>query len=170
LRSQEIVMSFQQIVSIGLGRHFSRAVPAMLALGMLSGAPAQAAAPTEDAAKLTALDHAMQKSVVDRDAEAFASFLTDDYILITSSSKRLGKADVVEGIDSPNEVMTVNASTIVDIRVHGDTALVIADLHQVGKQKDEAFDYWVRYTDTWVRDKDSWLCISGHASRLTAPH
>lgn len=137
-------------------------------LSALSFAPgfAAAALPTDDAAVLAALDHAMQKSVVDRDPVAFASFLTDDYVLVVSTSRMATKAEVVAEIDSPDGRMDINDSTDLRIRVHGDTALVIADLHQVGRNGDTPFDYWVRYTDTWIRTADGWKCVSGHATRL----
>jgi ketosteroid isomerase-like protein len=132
----------------------------------LSGTASSAAPATDDVAVLTELDRAMQQAVVDRDPVAFGAFLTDDYILVVSNSRLVRKPEVVADIDSPDGRMDVNASTIVDVRVHGDTALVIADLHQVGRHGDAPFDYRVRYTDTWVRTAAGWKCISGHATRL----
>lgn len=161
---------FQKIIGAGTGRRIGRVILPVLALGMLGNVSAQPVSKQDDAAKLGILDHAMQRAVVDRDARAFASFLTDDYVLITSSSKRIGKSEVVASITVADGEMTVNDSSNLDIRVHGDTAIVIADLHQVGSQNGAAFDYWVRYTDTWIRTKGRWLCVSGHASRLAAPH
>jgi ketosteroid isomerase-like protein len=119
-----------------------------------------------DAEVLAQLDRAMQRAVVDRDPVAFAGFLTDDYVLVVSNSRMADKALVVAEIDSPAGRMDVNDSTILDVRVHGDTAIVIADLHQVGRHGDAPFDYWVRYTDTWIRTPAGWKCLSGHATRL----
>lgn len=136
-------------------------------LSVLAVAPGfSAAADANDAATLAALDHAMQKAVVDRDPAAFADFLTDDYVLVVSTSRMATKAEVVAEIDAPGTRMEVNDSTDLRIRVHGDTALVIADLHQVGRHHDQPFDYWVRYTDTWIRTPGGWKCASGHATRL----
>jgi uncharacterized protein (TIGR02246 family) len=157
---------FQKFVRAATRRRLSRAILPLLAIGMLSNVSAAPETITDDAARLSTLDHAMQRAVVDRDAKAFASFLTDDYVLITSSSKRIGKADVVAAITAADAVMTVNDSSNLDVRIHGDTALVIADLHQVGSQNGKPFDYWVRYTDTWIRQNGTWLCVSGHASLL----
>ena len=140
---------------------------AVLAAALALSAAASSAAPAaDDVAVLTELDRAMQQAVVDRDPVAFGAFLTDDYVLVVSNSRLVRKPEVVADIDSPDGRMDVNASTIVDVRVHGDTALVIADLHQVGRNGDKPFDYWVRYTDTWVRTGGGWKCISGHATRL----
>jgi ketosteroid isomerase-like protein len=139
---------------------------ALLAAALACSGSAAASA-ASDETTLATLDRAMQKAVVDRDPVAFADFLTDDYVLVVSNSRMVDKAGVVAGIDSPDGVMTVNDSHDLRIRVHGDTAMVIADLHQVGRNGDTPFDYWVRYTDTWIRTRAGWKCLSGHATRLT---
>jgi ketosteroid isomerase-like protein len=146
---------------------FFRRYPAVLAAALACVGGASAASPvTDDATVLAQLDRAMQRAVVDRDPIAFADFLTDDYVLVVSNSRLVDKAGVVAEIDSPDGVMTVNDSHDLRIRVHGDTAMVIADLHQVGRNGDTPFDYWVRYTDTWIRTPAGWKCLSGHATRL----
>ena len=144
-------------------RTVSRRAVLAAALALASGSAALA---SSDEAELARLDRAMQRAVVDRDPVAFAAFLTDDYVLVVSNSRMVDKAAVVAEIDSPDGRMDVNDSHDLRIRVHGDTAMVIADLHQVGRNGDTPFDYWVRYTDTWVRTPAGWKCMSGHATRL----
>jgi ketosteroid isomerase-like protein len=144
--------------------YFRRAAVLSAALAL---APCAASAAVDaDHAELARLDRAMQRAVVDRDPVAFADFLTDDYVLVVSTSRLVDKAGVVAEIDSPDGRMDVNDSHDLRIRVHGDTAMVIADLHQVGRNGDTPFDYWVRYTDTWIRTAEGWKCLSGHATRL----
>lgn len=116
--------------------------------------------------ELTELDRAMQQAVVDRDPVAFGSFLTDDYVLVVSNSKMYGKADVVADITEPGTKFSLNESSNLQIRVHGDIAMVIADLHQVFVRDGAPFDYWVRFTDTWILQDGRWLCLSGHATLL----
>ena len=116
--------------------------------------------------ELTRLDRAMQQAVVDRDPVAFGSFLTDDYVLVVSSSKIYGKSEVVADITNPDTLFSKNESSNLHIRVHKDTAMVIADLHQVFVRGGKPFDYWVRFTDTWIKVNGKWLCLSGHATLL----
>lgn len=130
---------------------------------MLIGTSAQAETVEE---QLTRLDGAMQQAVVDRDPVAFGSFLTEDYVLVVSNSNTYGKAKVVADITAADTLFSVNESSNLHIRVHGNTAMVIADLHQVFTRNGEAFDYWVRFTDTWIMQDGRWLCLSGHATLL----
>jgi ketosteroid isomerase-like protein len=116
--------------------------------------------------ELTRLDRAMQQAVVDRDPVAFGSFLTEDYALVVSTSKMYGKSEVVADITNPDTLFSKNESSNLHIRVHKDTAMVIADLHQVFVRGGKPFDYWVRFTDTWIKVNGKWLCLSGHATLL----
>jgi len=138
-------------------------INAVIATGILATGSLQAKSIEQE---LTELDRAMQRAVVDRDAVAFGSFLTEDYILVVSSSKMYGKADVVADITAPNTKFSLNESSNLQIRVHGETAMVIADLHQMFVRDGEPFDYWVRFTDTWILKDGRWLCWSGHATLL----
>jgi ketosteroid isomerase-like protein len=126
----------------------------------------RAAEAKDETTQLIALDRAKQRAVVDRDAKKFADFLTDDYILVTSSGKMYKKSDVVADITTPDYRFELNESSDWVVRVAGDTALVIASLHQKGTDHGKAFDYRVRYTDTWIRKKGVWRNISAHACRL----
>ena len=121
---------------------------------------------TAESQQLIALDKAMQRAVVDRDPVAFASFLTDDYVLVDSKGGMHGKAEVVAEITAKELKVEFNESSDVSVRIHGDTAVVIAVLQQRGHDHEKSYDVPVRFTDTWIRKGGKWLCLSGHASRL----
>jgi ketosteroid isomerase-like protein len=134
-----------------------------------AGTTCRAASRENDIAQLIALDRAMQRAVVDRDAKTFAGFFTDDYVLVSSSGRLYKKAEVVAEITSPDVHYEINESSDVSVRVQGDTGLVIASLHQKGIDHGKPFDYHLRYTDTWVRQGGAWRNISAHASMVRAP-
>lgn len=121
---------------------------------------------TAESQQLVALDKAMQRAVVDRDPAAFASFLTEDYVLVDSKGGMHGKAEVVAEITAKELKVELNESSDVSVRIHGDTAVVIAVLQQRGHDHGKPYDVPVRFTDTWIRKDGKWLCLSGHASRL----
>jgi uncharacterized protein (TIGR02246 family) len=145
----------------------ARFLVALLVVG--AGTVCRAASRDGDIAQLIALDRAMQRAVVDRDAKAFATFFTEDYVLVSTSGKLYKKADVVAEITSPDVHYDVNESSDVQVRVQGDTGLVIAALHQKGIDHGKPFDFHLRYTDTWVRQNGTWKNISAHASMVRAP-
>ena len=122
--------------------------------------------PQSAEAELIAADRAMQRAVVDRDAAAFAAFLADDYVLVDSRGALHDKADVLEQLADPEVQVALNEAHDHQIRLHGETAVVIAVLQQRGTDHGRAYDIPVRFTDVWVRRGEGWVCVSGHASRL----
>lgn len=138
-------------------------------IAVLPLAAETATSATDFAAQMEKLDHAMQRAFVTRDEKYLRELLTDDYLLITSSSKIVLKEEVLASVVDSTEVLEVNDSSDIQVRRHGDTAVVTAVLHQRGTSDGKPFDYWVRYTDTWVFEGGRWRYMSAHASRLASP-
>jgi ketosteroid isomerase-like protein len=138
--------------------------PGLMAL--MLGSTVQAATMTHDHAadELIRLDADFQRAVGAKDADAVAKFLTDDFILITGSSRILTKQELLKEVASATLKWELNASREVRVRIHGDAAVVTALLDQKGMDNNEPFDSPVRYTDTWIRENGTWRQISGHAS------
>ncbi len=118
----------------------------------------------DDIALLAALDRAMQKTFIDKDVETFKRLVAEDYTLVLSSGAMLDRSAVLADF-TPGVHYEINASEIVSIRTFGDTAIVIADLHQKGTDHGKAFEHRVRYTDTWHRENGQWRNVAAHVSR-----
>jgi ketosteroid isomerase-like protein len=146
----------------------------LVAWALLACLPARGEAPKPAGvasfeAEMEKLDHAMQRAFVVRDEKFLRGLLTDDYMLITSSSKILSKEEVLGSVVDPQQVLEVNDSSEIKVRRHGDAAVVTAVLHQRGTSQGKPFDYWVRYTDTWVLEGGHCRYVSAHASRYQPP-
>ncbi|HEU4662642.1 MAG TPA: nuclear transport factor 2 family protein [Dokdonella sp.] len=127
-----------------------------------------AAAPTGDAADIDALiatDKRMQRAFVDRDIAALREIFTDDYVLVLSSGVERTKAMILADVASPENRWEINETSGWAVRVHGDTAIVVATLHQKGTDHGHAFDSTVKFSDTYIRDHGRWRNVHAHASR-----
>ena len=127
-----------------------------------------AAAPSGDAAdiaELIATDKRMQRAFVERDLDALREIFTDDYVLVVSSGAERTKADILAEVASPENRWEINESSGWVVRVHGDTAIVVATLHQKGVDHGQPFDSNVKFSDTYIRDHGRWRNVHAHASR-----
>ncbi|HEY6942595.1 nuclear transport factor 2 family protein [Dokdonella sp.] len=127
-----------------------------------------AAAPSGDAADIAALiatDRRMQRAFVDRDLGALREIFTDDYVLVLSSGVERTKAMILADVASPANRWDVNETSGWVVRVHGDTAIVVATLHQKGTDHGKPFDSTVKFSDTYIRDQGCWRNVHAHASR-----
>jgi len=139
---------------------------ASLALLCAVASDAFAANPTSnDVDQLIATDKLMQRAFVDRDVAALDAIFTDDYVLVVSSGKERTKAMILADVASPDVRWEINETSGWVVRVHGDTAIVVATLHQKGVDHGEAFDSNVKFSDTYIRDNGVWRNVHAHASR-----
>lgn len=133
-------------------------------LAISFGAMASASAADDDIAQLIAIDKAMQRAFVDRDLATLERIFTEDYVLVVSSGRETSRAEVLANVASPEASWEINETSDWKVRVHGDTAIVIATLHQKGTDHGKAFDSNVKFSDTYVRENGTWRNFHAHAS------
>ena len=138
---------------------------AALAVTFAGILPHSATTAGDDVARLIAIDQRMQRAFVDRDLQALREIFTDDYILVVSSGEERNKEKVIAEVASPEVRWEVNESSGWVVRVHGDTAIVVANLHQKGVDHGKPFDSNVKFSDTYIRVGGSWRNVHAHASR-----
>ena len=138
---------------------------AAAALAVTCVLPHPATAADDDVARLIAIDQRMQRAFVDRDLQVLREIFTDDYILVVSSGEERDKEAVIAEVASPDMRWEVNESSGWAVRVHGDTAIVVANLHQKGVDHGKPFDSNVKFSDTYTRVGGIWRNVHAHASR-----
>jgi ketosteroid isomerase-like protein len=124
-----------------------------------------AAASVDETETLIGIDKKMQRAFVDRDLAALEQIFTDDYVLVVSSGEERNKAQILASVASPDTRWEVNETSDWKVRVHGDTAIVVATLHQKGVDHGKAFDSRVKFSDTYIRVEGTWRNVHAHASR-----
>jgi ketosteroid isomerase-like protein len=138
-----------------------------LAAAVAAAAPAPGAG-NGDVDQLISTDQRMQRAFVERDVATLDKIITDDYLLVASSGAERRKPAILAEVASPDVVYEINESSDWAVRVHGDTAIVVALLHQKGTDHGEPFDYSVRFSDTYVRENGAWRNVHAHATRVPA--
>jgi len=136
-----------------------------LALLSAAGCVAAANAASSDTEQLIATDKRMQRAFVDRDIATLNEIFTDDYVLVVSSGSERTKPMILAEVASADTRWEINESSGWAVRVHGDTAIVVATLHQKGVDHGEAFDSNVKFSDTYIRQHGAWRNVHAHASR-----
>lgn len=107
--------------------------------------------------------------------DAHASFWADDLIYTSSAGLRFGKADIMAGFDGPDAddssddepPAMVFSGEDVDIRIHGDMAIVAFKL--VGTPTDESTEEDVLYyfnTGTFMKRDGVWKVIAWQATKI----
>ncbi|MBA3882289.1 MAG: nuclear transport factor 2 family protein [Chthoniobacterales bacterium] len=101
------------------------------------------------------------------DAAAVNNFVADNYIGVTATGRFVNKAALLANIKKDKNVYESAANTRTDVRVHGDTAVIVGTTRQVGKDEaGKAFTYYYRWTDTWALRNGQWLCVASQSIQV----
>ena len=125
----------------------------------------EAGDPTEE---LLRLDKELSVATWTGDAVWFAENLSDDYVLVTPAGTVRTKRDVISELATPGMRMDPFDPIEVQVRVHGDSAIINGRMLQSFTLGRVRYTNDLRYTDVYVKKKGRWLLASGHASNVAA--
>ena len=93
--------------------------------------------------------------------------VADGYIGVTSNGRFVNKAGLLAEIKKDTNNYESAANVRMDVRVYGDTVVVVGTTRQSGKDAaGKAFTYNARWTDTWVFREAQWLCIGSQSAQV----
>ena len=139
----------------------------LVAASFLAAAPTFAAPPVQsDREVLLALEAKWNKAISDRDAAIAAEIISEDFRYIAPTGQVFDRNAVLKATGDPDYKIEPFKTEEVEVRVHGDTAVVTGRFTQVGSYKGEPSTVRMRYTDVYVRQGESWRAISAHSSLI----
>ena len=116
--------------------------------------------------ELVAVTHEWDRAMVENDAEAIARYMADDWVIVGSDGRVGDKATFLALVSSGALSHDVMESHDLDIRLHGDTAVVLARGISGGKYQGQPFREIERVSCVFVRTDGRWRCVLTHLSRL----
>jgi ketosteroid isomerase-like protein len=119
--------------------------------------------------ELISVSHAWDKAMVTNDADEVGAFMTDDWIIIGSDGNICDKATFLGLVKSGVLTHDGMESHDMNVRVFGDTAVVVGRGVSGGKYQGHPFHEVERVTCVFVRQKGQWRCVLTHLSRIAQP-
>lgn len=118
------------------------------------------------AEELIAVAHAWDRAMVANDAEAIGRYMADDWVIVGSDGRIGNKADFLALVRSGALTHDVMESSELDVRVYGETAVVLARGVSGGRFQGKPFRELERSSSLFVRRAGEWRCVLTHLSRL----
>lgn len=119
--------------------------------------------------ELIRVAHDWDRAMIANDADAIGRYMADDWTIVGSDGRVGGKADFLALVRSGALTHDVMTSEDFNVRVYGDTAVVIARGVSGGKYKGQAFREMERSSSVFVRQAGEWRCVLTHLSRIAQP-
>jgi ketosteroid isomerase-like protein len=113
-----------------------------------------------------AVTHEWDRAMVENDAEAIGQYMADDWVIVGSDGRVGDRATFLGLVRSGALSHDVMESHDLDIRLYGDTAVVLARGISGGKYQGRPFREIERVSCVFVRTGGRWRCVLTHLSRL----
>ena len=116
--------------------------------------------------ELVAVTQEWDRAMVENDAEAIGRYMADDWVIVGSDGQVGDRATFLALVKSGTLSHDVMESHDLDIRVYGDTAVVLARGISGGKYQGRPFREIERVSCVFIRTDGRWRCVLTHLSRL----
>ena len=104
------------------------------------------------------------------DFDTLARRMADDFVKILPDGSLADKAEVLVSLRDQHRSWDFAAGDEYDVRVLGDTAVVIGRWRARGSNNGQPFDYAARFMSVYVRRDGRWLMLTEQSTAIIPPH
>jgi ketosteroid isomerase-like protein len=117
--------------------------------------------------ELIQIEQDSAKALASNDTPAILARLSDDWKMVLTDGQVLTRADLESALKSGKLKFNAYNSADLDVRIFGDTAVVIGSGTSKGAWDGNDFTGADRFTDVYTRRDGKWLCVSSHSTALS---
>ena len=118
--------------------------------------------------ELSTFEQEFTQAVAANDAAAIERLVADDWVIVDADGTVIDRSRFISAIESGALTHESMESTDVEVRVHGDTAVVTGITTSKGQYLGEGFITRERATDVLVRLNGRWLCVFSQLTRVAS--
>jgi ketosteroid isomerase-like protein len=116
------------------------------------------------ASKVLALEKKWNDAYKQSDIAAMNSLLADDFIITVEDGSTFSKPGYIAHNGGSAIHVTISEMSDLQVRMHGNTAVVTGAYHEKGTEKGKPYEYRDRFTDVWMNLNGKWQVIASHYS------
>jgi ketosteroid isomerase-like protein len=118
--------------------------------------------------ELLTFEEKFSQAVAANDAAAIGRFIADDWVIVDADGSVIDRPRFISVIESGALTHESMESTDVEVRVHGDTAVVTGITTSKGQFMGQGFTTRERATDVLARLNGRWLCVFSQLTRVAS--
>lgn len=115
-----------------------------------------------EATKIRALEAKVLDAYKQRQVDAFAALLDDDFVITFEDGSTYSKTGYLSYTASSSLQVELSEMSDTKVRLHGNTAIITGSYHERGKDGAQPFDYHDRFTDVWMKKDGRWRLVASH--------
>jgi ketosteroid isomerase-like protein len=117
-----------------------------------------------DKAQLIELEKRSAAAIVSGDFQALGSIFAEEWQVVGPDGQVLSRQQVFEQLKGTELKFTSYDISDLQVRIFGDTAIVIGRGNPHGEARGEKFELNEVFSDTFIRVGGTWRCILSHSS------
>ena len=145
-----------------------RASLLVLVLANLAFGVSGAQSKRDSASQVLAVEKQWNEVYKRGDIATMNSLLTDDFIITVEDGNTYSKPGYIAHSGNPSVRVEVSDMSDLQVRMHGNTAVVTGAYHEKGIDKGKPYEYRDRLTDIWMNYNGRWRLIASHYSPLSS--
>jgi ketosteroid isomerase-like protein len=120
--------------------------------------------PTDEGARVQALDNSWNRALETKDTKALDMLLADSFVSIDIDGSMQTKREFLSGLKAPDYQAPAQAVTEQSkVDVYGDSAVVVGIFRSQSVHKGKSVTRRERFVDTWAKIDRTWRCVASVA-------
>jgi ketosteroid isomerase-like protein len=120
----------------------------------------------DDLKAVAQAERRLAEAHLDLDLKTIDDLLHPDYVIVQQGGHVETKADVLASYTTDTRHWNKAQSDQLDIRLYGDTALVVGRWRASGHHGAEYFDYTARFLSIWIRQDGRWQNAAFQSTKI----
>jgi ketosteroid isomerase-like protein len=114
--------------------------------------------------KILALEDKWNAAYKRGDIATMESLLAADFIITVEDGSTFSKSGYIAHNGDSTVHIEITEMSGVNVRMHGNTAVVTGAYHEKGLSKGKPYEFRDRFTDVWMNVNGKWQVIASHYS------
>lgn len=121
----------------------------------------------DEKARVIAAEEALATAHLTLDIETIDRLLHPDYVIVQPDGTIEDKVETLASFQTGDRQWDVAQSDLMEVRLHGETAIVTGRWRGRGHNGDEHFDYQAHFLSTWVVADGQWRNVAYMATEIS---
>jgi ketosteroid isomerase-like protein len=120
--------------------------------------------PPSASSKILASENKWNAAYKRGDIATMESLLAEDFIITVEDGSTFSKSGYIAHNGDSTLHVDITEMSGLNVRMHGNTAVVTGAYHERGVSKGKPYEYRDRFTDVWMNINGKWQVIASHYS------
>jgi ketosteroid isomerase-like protein len=123
---------------------------------------------SDEGGRILALESAWNHALEAKDAKGMEMMLSNTFVSVDIDGSIADKSEFLASIKAPDYQPSQAVIEQSNVRVYGDSAVVVGTFRVKGIDKGKSYVHRERFVDTWIKTNGTWQCVATTGTLITS--